>query len=175
MGFVEVYKYILSYFGIGILGIGILLSIGLIIPACYWLFTCASANRGAAVFRRVMLVLVIMLISFSYVRAPFFYEIHGWWKVTFWLAFAAGVLVPVFMADTGPADRRPSRMIIIMSCLWWVMLIFSEALLVSGMPYQAVTLYIFIAVGGLFCGTMIGTSVSQTLKGRISESQGAAI
>jgi hypothetical protein len=43
------------------------------------------------------------------------------------------------------------------------------------MPYQAVTLYIFIAVGGLFCGTMIGTSVSQTLKGRISESQGAAI
>ena len=71
MGFVEVYKYILSYFGIGILGIGILLSIGLIIPACYWLFTCASANRGAAVFRRVMLVLVIMLISFSYVRAPF--------------------------------------------------------------------------------------------------------
>jgi len=175
MGFVEVYKYILSYFGIGILGIGILLSIGAIVPACYWLFTCASANRGAAVFRRIMLALVIILISFSYVRAPFFYEIHGWWKVTFWAAFAVGLLVPVFTADISRADRRPSRGIIIMSCLWWVMLILSEDLLVSGMPYQALTLYIFIAVAGLLCGTMIGTSVSQTLKGRISESKGAAI
>ena len=175
MCFVEVYKYILSYFGIGILGIGILLSIGAIVPACYWLFTCASANRGAAVFRRIMLALVIILISFSYVRAPFFYEIHGWWKVTFWAAFAVGLLVPVFTADISRAGRRPSRGIIIMSCLWWVMLILSEALLVSGMPYQALTLYIFIAVAGLLNGTMIGTSVSQTLKGRISESKGAAI
>ena len=93
---------------------------------------------------------------------------------TFWLAFTAGVLVPVFMADTG-ANRRPSKMIIIMSCLWWVLLIFSEALLVSGMPYQAVTLYIFIAVGGLFCGTMIGTSVSQTLKGKFQSHRGGHI
>ncbi|MBN1472167.1 MAG: hypothetical protein JW925_10335 [Syntrophaceae bacterium] len=170
MGFAEVYKYILSYFGIGFLGIGILLSVGLIIPACYWLFTSVSVNKGAVVFRRILLMLAIMYVSFSYLRAPSFYEIGGWWKTTFWATFVIGFIVPVFRLDIARPDRRKDRVIAWMSGVWWTLLIVSEALLVSGATLQAFILYLFIVVTGLLCGGMMGTTVAQTAKRKISES-----
>jgi hypothetical protein len=173
MGFAEVYKYILSYFGIGFLSIGILLSIGLVIPACYWLFTSVSVNQGAVVFRRILLMLAIMYISFSYVRAPSFYEIGGWWKTTFWAAVVVGFLVPVFRIDIIHFDRKQDRAIAVISGLWWILLIFSEALLVSGVPYQAFILYLFVAVAGILCGGMIGTTVAQIAKRKRSDSSEA--
>lgn len=174
MGFAEVYKYILSYFGIGFLVIGILLSIGLIIPACYWLFASVSVNKGAVVFRRILLMLAIMYISFAYVSAPSFYEIGGWWKTTFWAAFIIGFMVPVFRIDIIRLDRQQDRAVAMISGLWWILLIFSEGLLVSGVPYQAFILYLLIGVAGIFCGGMIGTTVAQTAKRKMSESSETA-
>lgn len=170
MGFAEVYKYILSYFGIGFLGIGILLSIGLIIPACYWLFTSVSVNKGAVVFRRILLMLAIMYISFAYLRAPSFYEIGGWWKTTFWAAFIVGLIVPVLRLDIARPDRQKDRGMAWIAGVWWFLLIFSEALLVSGAPHQAFVLYPFTIVTGIFCGGMIGLTVAQTAKRKVSES-----
>ncbi len=170
MGFAEVYKYILSYFGIGFLGIGILLSIALVIPACYWLFTSVAINKGTVIFRRILLMLVIMYISFSYLRAPFFYEIGGWWKTTFWAAFVISFIVPVLRLDIARSDHHKDRGIAWMSGAWCLLLIFSEALLVSGMPHQAFVLYPFIIMTGVLCGSMMGITVAQTAKRKISES-----
>lgn len=173
MGFAEVYKYILSYFGIGLLGIGILLSIGLIIPACYWLFTSVSLNKGAVIFRRILLMLAIMYISFSYLRAPSFYEIGGWWKTTFWVSFIIGFIVPVLRLDIVRPDGQGDRSIAWISGVWWFLLIFSEALLVSGTPHQSFILYPFMIVTGILCGGMMGITSAQTAKRKISESAGA--
>ncbi len=170
MGFAEVYKYIISYFGIGFLGIGILLSIGLIIPACYWLFISVSVNKGSVVFRRIFLMIVIMYISFAYLRAPSFYEIGGWWKTTFWAVFVIGFIAPVLRMDIARSDRQKDRGMAWISGVWWFLLIFSEALLVSGAPHQAFVLYPFIIVSGVLCGGMMGVTVAQTAKRKISES-----
>jgi hypothetical protein len=170
MGFSEVYKYILSYFGIGFLGIGILLSIGLIIPACYWLFTSLSVNKGAVIFRRILVMFAVMYISFYYLRAPSFYEIGGWWRITFLISFIIGFIAPVLRLDIVQPDQQKDRGIAWISGVWWFLLIFSEALLVSGAPHQAFVLYPFMIVTGILCGGMIGITVVQTAKRKISES-----
>ena len=170
MGFSEVYKYILSYFGIGFLGIGILLSIGLIIPACYWLFTSLSVNKGAVIFRRILVMFAVMYISFFYLRSPSFYEIGGWWRITFLISFIIGFIAPVFRLDIARPDCRSDRGIAWISGGWWFLLIFSEALLISGAPHQAFVLYPFMVVTGILCGGMIGITVAQIAKRKISES-----
>ncbi|MBN1363700.1 MAG: hypothetical protein JW976_02745 [Syntrophaceae bacterium] len=175
MGFSEVYKYILSFFGIGFLGIGILLSICLIIPACYWLFTSVSFNKGAVVFRRIFVMLAVMYISFSYLRAPYFYEIGGWWKITFWLSFIIGFIVPVLRLGIVRLNRQRDRGIALISSVWWTLLIFSEALLVSGTPHQAFILYPFMIVTGILCGGIMGITVAQTAKQKISKSAEATV
>ena len=174
MGFTEIYGYILSYFGIGFLGIGILLSIGLIIPACYWLFTSLAVNKGSVVFRRMLVMLAVIYISFSYLGSPAFYEAAGWWKITFLGTFILGFIVPVFRMDIVRLDRRRDRGLAWISSAWWILLVFSEALLVSGAPHQVVVLYLFIGIAGILCGSMIGTTLAQTARRKIAESAQAA-
>ncbi|PKN53519.1 MAG: hypothetical protein CVU55_02535 [Deltaproteobacteria bacterium HGW-Deltaproteobacteria-13] len=170
MGFFETYSYILSYFGIGFLGLGILLSIALIIPACYWLFTSLSVNQGSVAFRRIILMFVVTYISFAYLRSPSFYEIMGWWKTTFLITFIIGFIVPVLRMDIARPDRKKDRGIAFISGAWWSLLIFSEALLVSGASYQVVVLYLFTGISGILCGGMMGTTFAQTARRKISES-----
>lgn len=170
MGFTEIYGYILSYFGIGILGLGILLSLGLIIPACYWLFTSLAVNKGSVVFRRMLVMFAVIYISFSYLGSPAFYEAAGWWKITFLGAFILGFIVPVLRMDIVRRDRRRDRGLAWISGAWWTLLVFSEALLVSGATHQVVVLYLFIGIAGILCGSMIGTTIAQTARRKIAES-----
>lgn len=174
MGFTEIYGYILSYFGIGFLGLGILLSVGLIIPACYWLYTALAVNKGSVVFRRLLVMLAIIYFSFSYLHSPSFYEVAGWWKLTFLGAFILGFILPVLRMDIIRPNRRRDRALAWLSGAWWGLLVFSEALLVSGAPHQAAVLYLFIGVAGILCGGMIGTTFVETARRKIAESAQAA-
>jgi hypothetical protein len=174
MGFIETYSNILSYFGIGFLGVGILVSICGIVPACYWLFTSAAANRGSVVFRRILVMLAVILVSFSYLGSPSFYEAAGWWKVTFLGALILGFIIPVLRTDLLRLDRRTDRGIAIISGVWWGILVFSEALLVSGAPHQIVVLYVFVAVTGMFSGGILGTTTARIARQKMVESAGAA-
>ncbi|HBB17852.1 MAG TPA: hypothetical protein DCZ97_12955 [Syntrophus sp. (in: bacteria)] len=170
MGFTEMYSYILSYFGICFLGLGILLSMGLIIPACYWLFTTFAVNEGSVVFRRLLVMLAVIYISFSYLGTPSFYEAAGWWKTTFFGAFILGFIVPVLRMDISRLDRRRDRGLAWISGVWWSLLVFSEALLVSEASHQAMVLYLFTGVAGILCGVTIGTTFAQTARRKIAES-----
>lgn len=174
MGFIETYGYILSYFGIGLLGLGILISICGIVPACYWIFTSVSANRGPVVFRRVLVMLAVIYVTSSYVRSPSFYEAAGWWKTTFFAAFLIGFFVPVLWMDRVRLDCRTDRGIAMISCLWWGILVFSEALLVSGVPHQAIVLYLFVGVTGVLSGSMLGTTFARTARQKMAESTQSA-
>lgn len=169
MGFTETCSHILSYFGIAFLGLAILISICVIIPACYWLFTSLSLNRGAVVFRRLLSLVVIGFISYSYLGAPFFYGMAQWRKTTFICALIAGVLIPVLRADRVRLERRSDRGLAMLSGLWWAILVFSEALLVSGVPGQAILLYFFMAVTGLLCGAILGTTTARLAKQVMTE------
>ena len=169
MGFAEVYGHILSYFGIGFLGLGILVSICAIIPACYWIFSSLSNNRGSLVFRRMLVILAVFYISFSYLRSPVFFEAAGWWKVTFFSAAVIGFIVPLLRLDMAGPERRSDRGIAMVSGLWWGLLVFSEALLVSGAPHQVIVLYLFTGVAGLLCGGTLGSTLARTARRRPSE------
>lgn len=169
MGFAEVYKYILSYFGIGFLGIGILLSIVLIIPAGYWLFSALAMNKGAVVFRRMIVLIAVIYLSFSYVRTPSFYEMAGWWKSAFLTGFALAAIVHFLRMDIARVDRRRDRALAWLSMIWFGLLIFSEALLVSWAAYQVWVLYLFMGMAGVLCGSIIGRTFVQTARRKISE------
>jgi hypothetical protein len=170
MGFFETYGYILSYFGIGLLGLGILISIVGIVPACYWLFTSVSVNRGPVIFRRILVMIAVIFIASSYVRSPSFYEAAGWWKTTFFAAFLLGFFVPVLRMDLDRLDRRADRGIAMISCLWWGILVFSEALLISGVIHQAMVLYLFVRMTGILSGSILGTTFARTARQKIAES-----
>lgn len=170
MGFSEIYSFILSYFGIVLLGAGIMLSIALIVPACHWLFISLSVNNGAVAFRRIIVMLTVMYLTFSYLRSPSFYEVAGWWRTTFFATFVIGFMVPALRLDIVRPDRKRDRGIAIISVVWWMLLIFSEALLISGALLQTFILYPFTAVAGILCGSMMGVTVAQTARRKISES-----
>ncbi len=174
MGFLETYGYILSYFGIGLLGLGILLSICGIIPACYWLFASVSANRGFVVFRRLLVMLAVILVASSYVRSSSFYEAAGWWKTTFLGTFLLSFFVPVLRMDRVHLDRRADRGLAMISGLWWGILVFSEALLVSGLAQQTIVLYLFVGVTGILSGSILGTTFARTARQKMAESTQAA-
>jgi hypothetical protein len=169
MGFIEIYGYILSYFGIGLLGLGILISICGIIPACYWLFTSVSVNGGPFVFRRILAMLALIFVASSYLHSPSFYEVAGWWKTTFFGTFILGFLVPVLRTDLVHLDCRTDRGIAMLSGLWWGILVFSEALLVSGAPQQAIVLYLFTAVTGFLSGGILGTTLARIARQKMAE------
>lgn len=174
MGFVEVYRHILSYFGIGFLGVGILLSIVLIIPAGYWLFTALAFNKGAVVFRRMLVLLAVLYISFSYVRSPSFYEIAGWWKTVCLAGFVLAVVVHFLRMDIARIDRRRDRGLAWLSVAWFGLLIFSEALLVSWAIYQVWVLYLFMGAAGILCGSITGRTLVQTARRNIDEAAQAS-
>jgi hypothetical protein len=174
MGFTEVYKYILSYFGIGFLGVGILLSIVLIIPAFYWLFTALAHNKGALVFRRILVMFAVVYISFSYSRSPSFFEIAGWWKTVFLGGFAFAFIVHFLRLDIARIDRRRDRALAWISAVWFGLLIFSEALLVSWATYQVWVLYFFMGSAGILCGSITGRTFVQTARRKINETAQAA-
>jgi len=169
MGFAEAYSYILSYFGIGLVGLGILISICGIIPACDWLFRSLSGNGGPVIFRRLLAMLTVIFVSSFYLGSPAFYEIAGWWKTTFLGGFALGFAVPVLRADLLQLDRRTDRSLSIIAGIWWGILVFSEALLVSGAPHQAVVLYLFAAVTGILAGGTLGITVTRTARQKMAE------
>jgi len=164
MGFIETYSHILSYFGIGLLGLGILISICGIIPACYWLFTSVSSNGGPVIFRRILVTLAVIFVSTSYLGSPSFYEVMGWWKATISGAFIVGFIATILRTDLVRLEQRTGRGIAIIAGIWWFVLVFSEGLLVSGAPHQAIVLYLFAAVTGIFAGGTLGTTVARTAR-----------
>jgi VanZ family protein len=164
MGFVETYGHILSYFGIGLLGLGILVSIFGIISACYWLFTSVSNTQGPVISRRLLVVLAVIAVSSSYLGSPSFYEVMGWWKTTIFGTFILGFMAPILRTDLVRLERRADRGIAMIAGIWWSILVFSEALLVSGAPNQAIVLYLFAAVAGIFAGSTLGVTVARTAR-----------
>lgn len=169
MQFAETYYYILSYFGIAFLGLAILVSICAVIPACYWLFSALSSNRGPAVFRRILALVVVCFISYSYLGSPLFYGIAQWRRTTILCAFIIGLLLPILRTDGVRLEKRTDRGLAMLSGLWWAILVLSEALLVSGVPGQAVLLYLFMAVTGLLCGAILGVTTARIAKQKVVE------
>jgi len=170
MGFFATYGHILSYFGIAFLGLAILVSLCAIIPACYWLFSSLSSNRGPAVFRRLLTMVVISLVSSSYLGSPAFYGMAQWRKTTLICAFILGVAIPILRTDLIRLDRHSDRVLAMLAGLWWLILIVSEALLVSGVEGQSVLLYLFIAVTGILCGAILGTTAARVAKQKLDQS-----
>jgi hypothetical protein len=115
-------------------------------------------------------MLSVIFVASSYVGSPSFYEAAGWWKTTFFGAFLPGFFVPVLRMDLVRLDRRSDRGIAMISGLWWGILVFSEALLVSGVPDQAIILYLFVAVTGILSGGILGTTFARTARQRMTES-----
>jgi len=170
MGFLATYGHILSYFGIAFLGLAILVSLCAIVPACYWLFSSLSSNRGPAVFRRLLTMVVISLVSSSYLGSPSLYGMAQWRKTTVICAFILGVVIPVLRTDLVRLDRYSNRALAMLAGLWWLILVVSEALLISGVSEQSVLLYLYMAVTGFLCGTIIGTTVARTAKQKLVQS-----
>lgn len=164
MGFLETYGHLLSYFGIAVLGIAILVSICAVIPACYWLFSALSSHRGSVVFRRLLAAIVIGFISYSYLGSAFFYGMAVWRRTTVISAFIVGLMAPVLLIARIDLEKRSSRGLAMLSGLWWALLVLSEALLVSGVAEQAVLLYPFMAVAGLLCGAILGSTAARMAK-----------
>jgi len=171
MGFLGTYGYILSIFGIIFLGLAILLSLFVIIPASYWLFSSLSSNRGPAVFRRLFAMLVIILVSSSYLNSPTFYGMAQWRKTTLICSFIVGIVIPVLRIDLVQLDRLSDRILASLAGLWWLILVISEALLVSGVEGQSVLLYFFIAVTGILCGAFLGTTAARIAKQKLVQSE----
>ncbi len=170
MGFLATYGHILSYFGIAFLGLAILVSLCAIVPACYWLFSSLSSNRGPAVFRRLLTMVVISLVSSSYLGSPAFYGMAQWRKTTVICAFILGIVIPVLRTDLVRLDRYSNRVLAMLAGLWWLILVVSEALLISGVSEQSVLLYLFMAVTGFLCGAIIGTTAARTAKQKLVQS-----
>ena len=170
MGFFATYGHILSYFGIAFLTLAILVSLCAIIPACYWLFSALSSNRGPAVFRRLLTMVVIGFVSSAYLGSPVFYGMAPWRKTTLICAFILGVAIPVFRADLIRLNRHSDRVLAMLGGLWWLILVISEALLVSGVQGQSALLYLFMAVTGFLCGAILGTTVARTAKQKLVQS-----
>ncbi|HOQ40590.1 MAG TPA: hypothetical protein PLG94_00200 [Smithellaceae bacterium] len=171
MGFLGTYGYILSIFGIIFLGLAILLSLFVIIPASYWLFSSLSSNRGPAVFRRLFAMLVIILVSSSYLNSPTFYGMAQWRKTTLIFSFIVGIVIPVLRIDLLRVDHSSDRVLAMLAGLWWLILVISEALLVSGVEGQSVLLYFFIAVTGILCGAILGTTAARIAKQKLVQSE----
>jgi peptidoglycan/LPS O-acetylase OafA/YrhL len=171
MGFLATYGHILSYFGIVFLGLAILVSLFVIIPASYWLFSSLSSNRGPAVFRRLFAMLVIILVSSSYLNSPTFYGMAQWRKTTLICSFIVGIVIPVLRIDLVQLDRLSDRILASLAGLWWLILVISEALLVSGVEGQSVLLYLFIVVTGILCGAVLGTTAARIAKQKLVQSE----
>lgn len=171
MGFLGTYGYILSIFGIVFLGLAILLSLFVIIPASYWLFSSLSSNRGPAVFRRLFAMLVIILVSSSYLNSPTFYGMAQWRKTTLICSFIVGIVIPVLRIDLLRLDRSSDSVLAMLAGLWWLILVISEALLVSGVQGQTGLLYLFIAVTGILCGSILGTTAARIAKQKLVQSE----
>lgn len=174
MGFADTFLQLSSYLGIALLGVGILIALVGIIPALSWLFSAASESSGPVVFRRLLLVAVVLYISAVYLGSPVFYGMASWWKPAVIAGLVIGAAVPLLRADKAAGSRRRDRRIGILAALWWGLLVFSEALLVSDAPHQAAVLYLFGGAAGLLSGAALGSTVSGIARRRIAAASGEA-
>jgi len=121
------------------------------------------------VFRRLLALVVVGFISYSYLGSPFFYGIAQWRRTTILCAFIIGLLLPIIRSDGVRLEKRTDRGLAMLSGLWWAILVVSEALLVSGVQGQAVLLYLFMAVTGLLYGAVLGVTTARIAKQKMVE------
>lgn len=120
-------------------------------------------------FRRLLALVVVGFISYSYLGSPFFYGIAQWRRTTILCAFIIGLLLPIIRSDGVRLEKRTDRGLAMLSGLWWAILVVSEALLVSGVQGQAVLLYLFMAVTGLLYGAVLGVTTARIAKQKMVE------
>ena len=94
-----------------------------------------------------------------------------WRKTTLICFFIIGIVIPVLRIDLLHLDRSSDRFLAMLAGMWWLILIISEALLVSGVEGQSVLLYIFIAVTGFLCGAILGTTAARIAKQKLDQSE----
>lgn len=160
MGFTATFTHILSFLGIAVLGVGILLALAAIVPALSWLRAAASGATGPVTMRRIALAAVVLHVTLLHLASLASYDPQAWLRSVTGAGFLIGCLVPVLGAGSGGATRRRHRGLVALAALWWALLVFSEALLVSGAPRLGVLLYLFAVIGGAFSGACLGTLVA---------------
>jgi hypothetical protein len=161
MGFTAAFTHILSYLGIGVLAIGILLSLAAIVPALSWLMASASATSGPVALRRIVLSIVIFQVTLLHLRSPSLYHPEAWLRTAMAAGFLLGCLAPLLALGSGRPPGRRHRGMAFLAASWWGLLLFSEALLVSGAAQQTVVLYLFAVTAGAFAGGSLGTLVTR--------------
>lgn len=165
MGFRESLQYVMSTVGIGILGIGIVLSAVAIVFSFVWLLVVAPKMRGAMIAARLMLALAALSVTGLYLSAAPFLGAAPWWKIVIVAVLVLGFSVPVLRIDA-PVDpgRVYHRGMALMAALWLSFLVLSQALLVAGDARQGVLLYLLAGSSGWLAGFSLGSAMGRMVR-----------
>ncbi|MBI1866041.1 MAG: hypothetical protein HYR98_10010 [Nitrospirae bacterium] len=165
MGFKDGLQYVASTIGIGILGVGIVLSAVAIVFAFVWLLIVAPRMRGATIAARLTLALAALSVTGLYLRAARFSGAAPWWKIVIVASLVLGFSVPVLRIDA-PVDpgRVYHRGMASMVVVWLSFLVLSQALLVAGDARQGVLLYLLAGSSGWLAGFSLGSAMGQMVR-----------
>ena len=165
MDFRDSLQYVMSSVGIGILGIGIVLSAVSIVFAFVWLLTIAPRMRGATIAARLTLALAALSVTGLYLRAAPFSGAAPWWKIVIVASLVLGFSVPVLRIDA-PVDpgRVYHRGMALMVAVWMSFLVLSQALLVAGDARQGVLLYLLAGSSGWLAGFSLGSAMGRMVR-----------
>ncbi|OGW59976.1 MAG: hypothetical protein A2V83_07660 [Nitrospirae bacterium RBG_16_64_22] len=165
MDFRDSLQYVMSSVGIGILGIGIVLSAAAVVFAFVWLLAIAPRMRGATIAARLTLALAALSVTGLYLRAAPFSGAAPWWKIVIVASLVLGFSVPALRIDA-PVDpgRVYHRGMALMVAVWMSFLVLSQALLVAGDARQGVLLYLLAGSSGWLAGFSLGSAMGRMVR-----------
>ncbi len=172
MGYWDSFTYVLSYAGMLVLGVGILLSLLGIATALLAILSLVPRMRGVSLTGRVVTLVLVLLATNGYLGALPHGSVPGWWPLAVLAGLVLGAGLPLLRLDMPLADHPYHLGIALSGIGWWVSWITSQGVLVAGNQGQGLVAPVLAAATGWFVGFSAGSIVRQ-LRQRASTPPGA--